>query len=82
MLTAIWPNLGKYTLLQTSLEPGAHNASDVPDLKRQKLEDHLQPTCTLPDQVQALMAIMFDRAAVERTVAKYECELRARLITT
>lgn len=66
---------GKYTLLHTTIDPSAQNhLIDEPDTKRPKLEDEAPLVCTLPTEVQTLMSLIFDRGAVERTVAKYQCQ--------
>jgi hypothetical protein len=76
---------GKYTFLQDAFSNDSSNAQDgEPDAKRPKLEEGTQAECNLPVEVQTLMAMMFDKSAVERVVAKYECEhtllaLRVRL---
>ena len=54
---------------------GTKAADDEPDTKRPKLEEGHQAECGLPAEVQKLMSMMFDKSAVERVVAKYECEL-------
>ncbi len=68
---------GKYTFLPDAFEASSGPPSGEPDPKRPKLEDggRDEPACTLPVEVQTLMRIMFDKSAVERVVAKYECEL-------